>query len=177
MNGIRIGGRSIIANHLRSFEREQDIRDPLHYLPLLVQRPGAFEHAKPMRNWRKKLPMSYERFLQALRENQPDERGVQEFMEILKLHQKNPEEMVTQAIEMTLELGATHLDGVQLCLRQLLEPDPQALTLDWNPFILEEGYEIWGFKQISVFSIFTPNHWHLILKLGLGSTRYYGMYL
>jgi transposase len=120
----------VIASHPRCFEKERDILDPLHYLPLLVQRPGAFEHAKPMRNWRKKWPKSYDRLLQELCENQPDGRGVREFLEILKLHQKHPEKIVTQAIEMALELGAAHLDGVQLCLRQLLEPEPQARTLD-----------------------------------------------
>ena len=30
----------LIARHPRSYEREQDIFDPLHYLPLLEQRPG-----------------------------------------------------------------------------------------------------------------------------------------
>jgi transposase len=37
----------VLARHPRSYEREQDIFDPVHYLPLLAQRPGAFEHAKP----------------------------------------------------------------------------------------------------------------------------------
>jgi len=120
----------IIASHPRCFEKERDILDPLHYLPLLAQRLGAFEHAKPMRNWRKKWPKSYDRLLQELRENQPNGRGVWEFLEILKLHQEYPEKIVTQAIEMALELGAAHLDGVQLCLRGLLEPEPQARTLD-----------------------------------------------
>jgi transposase len=120
----------VIASHPRCFEKERDILVPLHYLPLLVQRPGAFEHAKPMRNWRKKWPKSYDLLLQGLRENQPDGRGVREFLEILKLHQEYPEKIVTQAIERALELGAAHLDGVQLCLRQLLEPEPQTRTLD-----------------------------------------------
>ena len=43
----------VIASHPRCYGREQDIFDPLHYLPLLEQRPGAFEHAKPIRRWRR----------------------------------------------------------------------------------------------------------------------------
>jgi len=120
----------VIADHPRCFEKERDILDPLHYLALLVQRPGAFEHAKPLRNWRKQWPKSYERLLQELQENQADGRGVREFLEILKLHQEYPEKLVAKAIEMALELGAAHLDGVQLCLRQLLEPEPQIRSLD-----------------------------------------------
>lgn len=120
----------IVAVHPRCFEKEQDILDPLHYLALLAQRPGAFEHAKPLRNWRKQWPKSYERLLQELQENQADGRGVREFLEILKLHQEHPEKLVAKAIEMALELGAAHLDGVQLCLRQLLEPETRIRSLD-----------------------------------------------
>lgn len=43
----------VIAEHPRCFAREQDILDPLHYWPLLEQRPGAFAHAKLVRQWRK----------------------------------------------------------------------------------------------------------------------------
>jgi hypothetical protein len=39
----------VLARHPRCYERNQDILDPLHYLPLLVQRPGAFEHAQTIR--------------------------------------------------------------------------------------------------------------------------------
>ena len=42
----------VIARHRRSYGRDEDVMDPLHYLPLLEQRPGAFEHAKPIRRWR-----------------------------------------------------------------------------------------------------------------------------
>ena len=46
--------------------REQDIFDPLHYLPLLEQRPGAFDYAAPMKQWRKEWPQSYHQCLQDL---------------------------------------------------------------------------------------------------------------
>jgi hypothetical protein len=48
----------VLARHSRCYEREQDIFDPLHYLPLLEQRPGALDHAKPLRQWRKQWPPS-----------------------------------------------------------------------------------------------------------------------
>jgi len=35
---------------------------------------------------------------------------------------------------MALELGAAHQDGVQLCLRQLLEPDPMPEPLDLSDY-------------------------------------------
>ena len=55
-----------IASHPRCYGKNQDIFDPLHYLPLLEQRPGAFQHAKPLRRWRATWPPVYERLLAKL---------------------------------------------------------------------------------------------------------------
>jgi len=65
----------VIANHPRCYGREQDISDPLHYLPLLEQRPGGFEHAKPIRHWRAGWPPLYEHLLARLWAQWPDGRG------------------------------------------------------------------------------------------------------
>jgi transposase len=116
----------IVATHQRSFERERDILDPLHYLDLLAQRPGAFEHALPLRQWRKTWPRDYERLREELLERLPGGEGVREFIAILKLHQVYPAQQVAQAIRAALELGAAHLDGVQMCLR---ESQPQLFSL------------------------------------------------
>ena len=67
---------AVIATHVRGLGREQDILDPLHYLQLLAQRPGAFEHAIPMRRWRAQWPAVYERLLKQLRAIWPDGRGL-----------------------------------------------------------------------------------------------------
>ncbi|HVP21173.1 MAG TPA: IS21 family transposase [Anaerolineaceae bacterium] len=37
----------VIADHPRCWGREQDVIDPLHYLPLLEQRPDRYEHCRP----------------------------------------------------------------------------------------------------------------------------------
>ncbi len=114
--------------------------DPLHYLPLLEQRPGAFEHALPLRQypkgmlWRKEWPAGYEQLLQRLPASKPEGRGVREFLNILKLHQDYPAKLIEKAVGMALELGAPHQDGVQLCLRQLLEPDPISEPLDLRDY-------------------------------------------
>jgi transposase len=131
----------VVAVHTRCFQKEQDILDPWHYLPLLQQRPGAFEHAKPLRRWRRQWPKSYERLLAELRENKPNGQGVREFLEILQLHLKYPEKQVEKAVEMALDFGAAHLDGVQLCLRQLLEDkeQPKSLDLSFLPELVGVG--------------------------------------
>lgn len=131
----------VIAKHPRCFEREQDILDPLHYLDLLQQRPGAFEHAKPLREWRAVWPPVYEQLLEELRRRWPEARGVREFIAILKLHQSHPTNLIEKAVHQALELGAVHQDGVALCLRQLLEPQiqPQQLDLSAHPDLAALG--------------------------------------
>jgi len=125
----------IIATHPRCFGREKDIFEPMHYLDILVQRPGAFEHAIPMRQWRKEWPAVYETLLSELRMRWPEGRGVREFLAILKLHQDHPAQRIKQAIQEALDLGAAHLDGVQLCLRQQEMPSNLAppLSLSAHP--------------------------------------------
>lgn len=128
---IRIlSGEGLVVEHPRCFEREQDVIEPLHYLPLLEQRPGAFEHAVPIRRWRATWPAAYEQLLTELRQRWPEGRGVREFIAILKLHSEYPATYVEQAVQAAVTLGASHLDGVRLCLRQLLEEHPVLPSLN-----------------------------------------------
>ena len=48
---------------------------------------------------------------------------------------------VAQAIEQALVLGALHVDGVRLCLNQLVEPSvlPPSLNLDHQPQLAQVG--------------------------------------
>jgi hypothetical protein len=113
--------------------------EPLHYLPLLEQRSGAFEHAIPVRRWRKRWPKDYEHLFEKMRERWPDGRGIREFISVLKLHQDHPLEKIEKAVHLALELGATHLGGVQLCLRQLQETanTPSPLDLSDHPHLAQ----------------------------------------
>ena len=141
---IRIlSGEGVVVEHARCFGHEQDVLDPLHYLPLLEQRPGAFEHAIPIRRWRTAWPLVYEQLLTELRQRWPDGRGVREFIAILKLHSEYPGEYVEQAVRDAVELGASHLDGVRLCLRQLLEKHQvlPSLNLTDHPALATVGQQ------------------------------------
>jgi transposase len=127
----------LIASHPRSYAREQDIFDPLHYLPLLEQRPGAFEHAKPLRQWRAQWPPIYEQLLARLGRQ---EHGLREFVRILQLHGAYPAALIERAIAQALAYGCVHLDGVRLCLQQLLQPElPPALDLSAQPHLQTIG--------------------------------------
>ena len=41
-------GSEIIARHPRSYERDDFVYDPIHYLPLLEQKTGALDQAAPL---------------------------------------------------------------------------------------------------------------------------------
>jgi transposase len=120
----------VIASHPRCYEYKQDILDPLHYLPLLEQRPGAFDHAKPIRRWRKTWSPVYERLLEHLRSKWPDGKGVREFVSILKLHADYPADAIAEAVSQALAYGCGHFDGVRICLRQIMEPEAAIPTID-----------------------------------------------
>jgi transposase len=133
----------VIATHLRCFGREQDIFDPLHYLSLLEQRPGAFEHALPLRQWRKKWPETYEQLLQGVQQNKPEGQGIREFIAILKLHQTYPANLVEQAVNLAVHSSMFSLDGVKYHLQQLLNPQPTAIPLDLRllPQLADIGHQ------------------------------------
>jgi hypothetical protein len=132
-----------IAVHPRCYDRKQDILDPLHYLPLLVQRPGALEHAKPVRQWRATWPQVYEQLLARLQQQWPEGRGVREFIRILQLHRHHPASLIEQAVKQAWQYNCAHLDGVKLCLNQLLHPGPQPTTLDLThqPTLVKVGHQ------------------------------------
>lgn len=120
----------VIARHARCYGHGQDIFDPLHYLPLLAQRPGAFEYAKPLRQWRASWPPVYEQALSQLRKEWPEGRGVREFIQILQLHTQHEASLIEQAISQALAYGCVHYEGVRLCLNQLLLPSQTPAPLD-----------------------------------------------
>lgn len=131
----------VIASHSRSFGREQDILDPMHYISLLEQRPGAFEHTLPIRQWRKKWPACYEQLLQSLRDNKPEGQGIREFISLLKLHQTYPSEMLEKATSAAVLNGMMGLDGVMYHLQRLVEPVLQipAINLSSLPLLENVG--------------------------------------
>jgi hypothetical protein len=123
-------GAEVLARHARSYAHQQEIFDPLHYLPLLEQRPAAFEHAKPIRRWRKKWPPVYEQLLAHLRHVHEHGNAVRDFVKVLELHQAYPAAQIEQAIQQALTYGCGHADGVKLCLHQIRHPALRVPELD-----------------------------------------------
>jgi transposase len=127
----------LLARHGRCYAREQDVLEPLHYLPLLVERPGAFEHATPLRIWRRQWPPVYEELLRHLRQTTPgnspeqvERHAVRTFIQILMLQREHAATLVEQAVRDALAAGIAHREGVHYCLHRLLDATPQLAPLD-----------------------------------------------
>jgi hypothetical protein len=103
-------GDRVIATHERCYGKGQDILNIDHYLPLLLQRPGAFPYAKPVRQW--KMPDVYREFLAAL--SQPVNGGrVREFLRVLAMGRTYGRENLEQAMRQALSENIVDAEWVR----------------------------------------------------------------
>ena len=47
----------VVADHPRSFRRDQVVYDPWHYLPVLMRKPGALRNGAPFKDWDLPAPL------------------------------------------------------------------------------------------------------------------------
>ncbi len=94
-----------IACHRRAFANNKWILDPDHYLELLHKRPGAFDTAKPIKQWRPQWPDNHQRLLRRLEKAQGSSKGIKDFIEILMLYRDFDTATVSESVEMALISG------------------------------------------------------------------------
>jgi transposase len=138
-----LDSRQVIATHPRCYDREQEIFNALHYLPLLERRPGALEYAKPIRAIRESWPAVYERALSQLkREDSP---GIREFVRILRLQEEFSATEVEAALEAALGQGKLSADAVRLHIRQRQKPEVVLPPMDLSH--LTQGDKLQSISQ------------------------------
>jgi len=131
----------IIAIHPRCWDKEQQIFDPLHYLPLLERKPGSLPYARPLQKLQ--LPECFSIIQQRLEAEQID--GRRQYIHILRLLEKYTIGQLAAAIETALRLRTCSSDAVT----QLL-PD----ALPWRQRMFElAGREHLRYVQILPNSI------------------------
>ena len=108
-------GTRVIATHERCYGREQDILDVFHYLPLLKERPGAFDHAKPLKMWTR--PAVMDRYLARLRERMSHRAATMEFLRVMEFCVEHSLGEVAAAVEQAMTLGSLGSDTVAYLLR------------------------------------------------------------
>jgi len=126
----------IIAVHHRCWGKEQQVFDPLHYLPLLERKPGSLPYAKPLQEL--VLPQCFAILQQRLEAEQID--GRREYIRVLRCLERYTIEQLTGAIETALRLRAHSSDAVMQFL-------PDALPWRQRMFMLA-GREYLRYVQI-----------------------------
>ncbi len=125
-------GAEAIARHRRSYEREDFIFDPLHYLPLIEQKIGALDQAAPLEGW--DLPKAFTS-LRRLMEARMGKAGKREYVQVLRLLETFRLAEVEGAIRDALKLGAIGFDAVKHLVLCRIERRPPRLDLDLYPYL------------------------------------------
>ncbi len=119
-------GSEVIAKHHRSYQRDDFVYDPIHYLPLLEQKTAALDQAAPLQGW--DLPEEFAT-LRRLLESRMGPRGKREFVQVLRLLENFSLEEVQSAARDALRLGGLSFDAVKHLVLCRLEGRPPRLDL------------------------------------------------
>jgi len=125
-------GLNEIARHKRSYDQEDAVFNPMHYLALLEKKVGAFDQAAPLQNW--DLPEAFAS-LHRLLQIRMGKKGSREFIQVLRLMETFELDVVHGAIKDTLHLGAIGYDAVKHLVLCRIEHRPPKLDLDIYPYL------------------------------------------
>ena len=125
-------GAEVIARHVRSYEREDFVFEPLHYLALLEQKTGALDQAAPLVGW--DLPEEFAT-LRRLLEARMGKRGKREFVQVLRLLESFRQDDVVAGIREAMARGAIGFDAVKHLVLCRIERRPPRLDLTVYPYL------------------------------------------
>nr|WP_256483938.1 IS21 family transposase [Aliihoeflea sp. 40Bstr573] len=125
-------GGGIIARHPRSYEREEVVFDPLHYLPLIEQKINALDQAAPLQGW--ELPEAFTT-LRRLMEARMGKQGRRAYVQVLRLMESFDLADLHAAVKQALHLGAISFDAVKHLVLCRAERRPPKLDLDIYPYL------------------------------------------
>ena len=111
----------LIAKHPRCWDRECQIFEPMHYLELLVRKPGALDHARPLEGWQ--LPDCFNAYRKLLETHR--DKGTKEYIQILLLLNKYSVAQMSRAINKALDYRIYSYDAL---LQFLLSSEDYAFT-------------------------------------------------
>lgn len=122
----------VIARHPRSYEREDMVFDPVHYLSLLEKKIGALDQAAPLVNWQ--LPEAFHT-LRRLLEARMIKAGRREYVQILRLLESFDLDDLHAAVNNALRMGTIGFDAVKHLVLCQVENRPPKLDLDCYPYL------------------------------------------
>jgi transposase len=121
-----------IARHPRSYEREDFVFDPLHYLALLERKIGALDQAAPLVGW--ELPEEFAT-LRRLLEARMGKPGKREFVQVLRLLEVFRPDDVLAGVRAALDRGVIGFDAVKHLVLCRIERRPPRLDLKVYPYL------------------------------------------
>lgn len=121
-----------VATHKRSYEKEDFIADPLHYLALLERKPRALDQAAPLDGW--DLDESMAR-IRRLMEARSGKEGRREYIQVLRLMERFDQKLVEWAVRRSLDMGAISFDAVKMLVLAKLEKRVPKLDLKLYPYL------------------------------------------
>jgi transposase len=122
----------VIARHRRSYDREELVFDPMHYLPLLEHKVGALDQAAPLVGW--VLPEEFA-VLRGLLEARMGKAGKREYVQTLRLLESFRLEEVQAGVRQALHLGAIGFDAVKHLVLCTIERRTPRLSLEVYPYL------------------------------------------
>jgi transposase len=127
-----VAGGDVVARHQRSYGRDEQILDPLHYLAALGRRPAAFDHAPVLRDWQLAAPFTHLR--EALEKRHGKTAGPRHFVRVLQLLGAHPMDRVQAAVENCLAKGELDAERIGALVRRqagldLVTPALEAIPL------------------------------------------------
>ena len=125
-------GSEVIACHRRSYEREDFVFDPLHYLALIEQKINALDQAAPLAGWQ--LPEEFTT-LRRLLEARMGKQGKREFVQVLRLMEAFTIEDVSAAVRAAMARGAIGFDAVKHLVLCRIERRPSRLDMTIYPYL------------------------------------------
>jgi transposase len=125
-------GADIIARHVRSYEREDFVFDPLHYLALLEHKIGALDQAAPLAGWA--LPEAFT-ILRRLLEARMGKQGKREFVQVLRLMEVFATEDVAGGVRDAIDRGVIGFDAVKHLVLCRIERRPARLDMTVYPYL------------------------------------------
>lgn len=123
---VILHGADVIATHKRSYDKEDFIYNPLHYLPLLEQKAGALDQAAPLQGW--ELPEDFAT-IRRLLEARLGKKGKREYVQVLRLLETFNIGQVSRAVTEAIRMGAISFDAVRHLLLCHIERIPPRLDL------------------------------------------------
>ena len=126
-------GSEVIARHTRSYERDDFVYDPIHYLPLLEQKTGALDQAAPLQGW--DLPEEFRHTAPCCWKSRMGRRGKRDYVQVLRLLESFRLDEVHAAVRDSLRLGASSFDAVRHLVLSRLEGRPPRLDLELYPYL------------------------------------------